>query len=41
MKKPPTEFEIKILMETRPFMDNKDWLKIKAFIYNQYKLLKI
>nr|CAI5861729.1 unnamed protein product [Callosobruchus analis] len=37
-KKPPTESEIKIFKERYHIMDNKDWKKIKAFVFNQYQL---
>lgn len=36
IKKVPTEFEIKIFKEQYPVMD-KDWKKIKAFVFNKYK----
>lgn len=35
-KKAPTETDIETFKEEFPCMDNKDWKKIKAFIFNEY-----
>lgn len=37
MKKLPTESEIMVFKKKYDLMDNKDWKKIKAFIYNENK----
>lgn len=36
-KKPPTQYQINIFKEKYPVMINKDWKKIKAFIFNKYQ----
>lgn len=36
IKKPPTEKEIEDFREQYNIMENKDWKKIKAFVYNEY-----
>lgn len=36
-KKPPTESQVALFKEHNPIMDNKDWKKIKAFIFNKYQ----
>ena len=35
-KKPPTEAEIEMFCQKTRIMENKDWKKIKAFIFNDY-----
>lgn len=34
--KPPTEAEIEDFKRKFSCMDNKDWKKIKAFVFNEY-----
>lgn len=36
IKKPPTETEIEIFRKDYPIMENKDWKKIKVFVFNIY-----
>nr|XP_015840318.1 PREDICTED: uncharacterized protein LOC103312425 isoform X4 [Tribolium castaneum] len=36
IRKPPTESEIEEFRKKYPIMENKDWKKIKVFVYNEY-----
>ncbi|KYB24832.1 hypothetical protein TcasGA2_TC001429 [Tribolium castaneum] len=36
IRKPPTESEIEEFSKKYPIMENKDWKKIKVFVYNEY-----
>lgn len=39
MPKALTQTEIKEFRAIYPIMENKDWKKIKAFVFNEYKKL--